>query len=86
VRFFEWVGRAAVLTYREKHWTFACRFGDVWPPQFVKIEDDWVIHGDTLGYIGYKEEAVRRLRFPELEPLEPMSVAEARRVGLYPGG
>jgi hypothetical protein len=86
VRFFEWVGRTTVLIYREKHWTFACRLGDVWPPQFVKIEDDWVINNDTLGYIGYKEEAVRRLRFPELEPLQPMSVAEAKQVGLYPGG
>jgi hypothetical protein len=86
VRFFEWVGRTAVLIYREKHWTFACRLGDVWPPQFVKIEDRWVITGDTLGYIGYKEKVVRRLRFPELEPQEPISVAEANQAGLHPDG
>lgn len=86
VRFFEWVGPTAVLIYREKHWTFACRLGDVWPAQFVKIEDNWVINGDTLAFIGYKEEAVCRVRFPELEPLQPLSVAEAKQVGLYPGG
>jgi hypothetical protein len=84
VRFFEWVGRTAVLIYREKRWTFACRFGDLWPPRFVKIEDDWVINGGSLGYIGYKEEVVHRLSFPELEGLESLSAAEAERVGLLP--
>jgi hypothetical protein len=84
VRFFEWVGRTAVLIYREKHWTFACRFGELWPPRFVKIEDNWVINGDVLGYIGYKEDAVRRLTFPELEALEPLPIAEAERAGLLP--
>ncbi|MDY3558590.1 hypothetical protein R5W23_005711 [Gemmata sp. JC673] len=85
VRFFGWVGPTAVLIYREKHWTFACRLGDLWPPRFVKIESRWVINGDTLGYIGHKDKAVRRLRFPDMEPLEPMSIAEANRVGLHPG-
>jgi hypothetical protein len=84
VRFFEWVGPTAVLIYREKHWTVACRFGDLWPPQFVKIEHAWVINGGILGYIGYKEEAVRCLSFPELEGLEPLPVAEAERAGLLP--
>ena len=40
VRFLDWVGPTAILIYREKHWTFACRLGDIWPPRFVKIEDD----------------------------------------------
>jgi hypothetical protein len=84
VRFFEWVGPTAVLIYREKHWTFACRFGDLWPPRFVKIEDAWVIKEDILGFIGYKEETVRRLSFPGLEGLEPLPVAEAERAGLVP--
>lgn len=84
VRFFEWIGRTAVLIYREKHWTFACRFGDIWPPQFVKIEDNWVINGNILGYVGYKEEVVRRLSFPELDVLEAIPAAEAARVGLLP--
>jgi len=86
VRFFEWIGRTAVLVYREKHWTFACRFGDVWPPRFMKIEDDWVINGNVLGYVGYKEKVVRRLSFPELDALEPIPAAEAARVGLWPEG
>jgi hypothetical protein len=85
VRFFEWVGRTSVLIYREKHWTFACRLGALWPPTFVKIESRWVINGDTLAFIGYKDKAVRRLRFPDLEPLEPLPVAEANRIGIHPG-
>jgi hypothetical protein len=84
VRYFEWVGPTAVLIYREKGSTFACRYGDIWPPRFVKIEDAWVINGGILGYIGYKEEAVGRLRFPELEGLEPLPVAEAERAVLLP--
>ena len=85
VRFFEWIDRTAILIYREKHWTFACRFGDVWPPRFVKIEDRWVINGNVLGYAGYKEKTVRRLSFPELDALEAISVSEASRAGLLPG-
>lgn len=84
VRFFEWAGPSAVLIYREKHWTFACRFGDQWPPRFVKIEDAWVVKEAVLGYIGCKQETVRRLSFPELEVLEPLSLAEAERAGLFP--
>lgn len=82
VRFFEWIGPTAVLIYREKHSTIACGFGEAWPPRFVKIEDDWVIHGDVLGYVRYKEEVVRRLSFPELDVLEPIPLAEAARAGL----
>jgi len=84
IRFFEWIDGAAVLIYREKHWTFACRFGDVWPPRFVKIEDDWLINGKVLAYVGYKEIVVRRLSFPELDGLEAVPVAEAARLGQLP--
>jgi hypothetical protein len=84
VRFFEWIGGTVVLIYREKHSTYACRFGDVWPPRFMKIQDYWIIHGPFLGYLGYKEEMVRRLSFPELDELESMTSAEAARVGLLP--
>jgi hypothetical protein len=84
VRFFEWIGRTAVLIYREKHWTVASRFGDIWPPRFIKIEDDWIINGNILGYIGYKEKLVRRLSFPELDVLEPIPVLEAVRAGVMP--
>jgi hypothetical protein len=84
VRFFEWIDAAAVLIYREKHWTFACRLGDVWPPRFVKIEDDWVIDGNILSYVGYKEPMVRRLSFPALDSLDPIPAAEAVKIGLFP--
>jgi hypothetical protein len=85
IRFFEWIDGTAILIYREKHGTFACRFGDIWPPRFVKIEDAWVINGNMLGYVGYKEELVRLLSFPELGVLEPIPTAEASRIGLLPG-
>lgn len=84
VRFLEWVGPTAVLIYREKHWTFTCRFGDVWPPRFAKIEDRWIISGSVLAYTGYKEEIVRRLSFPELAELAPLTLEEAKRAGLIP--
>jgi hypothetical protein len=84
VRFFSWIEDAAVLIYREKHWTFACRFGDIWPPRFVKIEDNWFVNGNVLGYIAYKGEVVRRLSFPQLEELEPIPIPEAKRLGLLP--
>lgn len=84
VRFFEWLDAAALLIYREKHWTFACRFGDVWPPKFVKIEDHWVIDGGILSYVGHKDPLVRRLTFPALDGLDPMSLAVAVKNGLFP--
>jgi len=84
VRFFEWLDHIAALIYREKHWTFACRFGDIWPPKFVKIEDDWIINGNVLGYIGYREEVVRRLTFPHLDVLAAIPATEAAGLGLLP--
>jgi|GEM_PF-1461625 len=84
VRFFEWAGDTVVLIYREKHWTFACRFGDIWPPKFVKIENNWVLHEGQLAYMQRNEERVRRLSFPELEELESLSRDEAAKMGLLP--
>ncbi|MCA9618987.1 MAG: hypothetical protein KC731_08195 [Myxococcales bacterium] len=75
-----------VLIYREKHSTYACRFGDVWPPQFVRIEDDWLIQADTLAYVGYEAALVQRLRFPDFTPLDPIPLAEAKQAGLDPSG
>jgi hypothetical protein len=85
VRFFEWFGDTAVLIYREKHWTFACRFGDIWPPRFVKIEDDWILHNNQLACLGYREESVRRLSVPELQELEPLAKEAAAELGLLLG-
>ena len=84
MRFFEWIGDTAVLIYREKHWTFAYRFGDVWPPKFLKIEDDWLIRDNQLAYIGYKEDSVRRLSFPALDPLDQLPKEEAVKLNLMP--
>ena len=84
VRFFEWVGETVVLIYREKHWTFAYSFGERWPPTFVKIEDDWLIKGDQLAYIGYKEDSVRRLSFPNLAQLAPLPREKAVKQDLMP--
>jgi hypothetical protein len=84
VRYFKWIDHTAVLIYRENHWTFACRFGDIWPPRFVKIEDDWIVKDNILAYIGYKEKVVRRLTFPQLDVLEPIPAAQAARLGLLP--
>src|SRR5262249_51772966 len=86
VRFFEWIDRTAVLIYREKHDTYACRFGDLWPPRFVEIEDHWAIHGEVLGYIGYKRKVISRITFPGLDPLEPVPVADAPEFGLVAWG
>ena len=84
VRFFEFVGNSFVLIYREKHWTFAYRFGDIWPPKFVKIEDRWIINNDLIAYIGYKENQVRRVSFPELDVLPQIPLAEAESNGELP--
>ena len=81
VRFFEWVGETVVLIYREKHSTYACRFGDVWPPKFIKIQDNWILHDRQLAYVRYKDEQVRRLSFPELEELESLSRDSAAERG-----
>jgi hypothetical protein len=85
VRYFEWIGETVVLIYREKHCTYACSFGgDVWPPKFLKIEDDWLIHETQLTYLGYKESSVRRLSFPALDPLDPLPNEEAAKLNLLP--
>ncbi|MFT5107025.1 MAG: hypothetical protein ACI9UA_002653 [Pseudoalteromonas tetraodonis] len=81
---FEWVGDSVVLMYRDKHWTFAYRVGDVWSLKFVKIEDDWLIHDEQLAYIGYKEDSVRRVSFPTLDSLNSISLEEATKLNLMP--
>jgi hypothetical protein len=85
VRFFDWYDDVSLLIYREKHDTYACRFGITeWPPRFVEIEDRWLIRESVLAYIGYKQEMVRRLRIPDLVGLEPLDMSEAEGLGLLP--
>jgi hypothetical protein len=69
----------ALLIYTEKHWTFAYRIGDQWPPQFVKIDRWWQIADNVLSYMAYKVDVVKRLRIPGLEAMVDISLADAER-------
>ena len=84
IGFFHWVDDFALLIYSEKHRTYTCTFGDNWPPNFVEIDDYWIINGQTLGYIGYKESMVKRLSIPELSQLESISINDAKSLELLP--
>ena len=84
IGFFQWVDDIALLIYTEKHRTYICSFGSSWPPEFVELDDYWVINGSTLGYIGYKQNAVKRLSIPDLKPLDPLSIDDARSLELLP--
>lgn len=84
VGFFEWIGETAVLIYAEKHDTYVCAFGSEWPPQFIEIENRWVINEGVLGYLGYRQKQVQRLTLPELSQLAPVSLDEAKAAGLLP--
>jgi len=85
VGFLRWVNdNVAVLIYTEKHWTFAYRIGDRWPPEFVKIEEIWKIKDDVLSYMAYKADVVKRIRIPSLEKMADISVMEAERDGTLP--
>ena len=84
IGFFQWVDDTALLIYTEKHRTYICVFGDEWPPKFVEIEDYWIINGRTLGYIGYKQELVKRISIPDLNTLDSISKSDADTIGLLP--
>jgi len=84
VRLFEWISESFILIYREKHKTYACRFGDLWPPLFVAIEDRWLLQDSVLLYIRYKENKVRRRTIPELTEIESITADEADQQGILP--
>lgn len=85
VGFLNWMSAEhALLIYTEKHWTFAYRIGDQWPPAYKKIESRWGIQGDTLLFLKYKGDEVHRLRIPSLEELPSISVLEAEKEGTLP--
>ena len=85
VALIEWFDeQIAILIYREKHWTFVYRIGDVWPPENAKIEDRWQISGDALSYMAYKAETVRRLAIPTLTPMSTISVEDAETLRQMP--
>ena len=74
----------AILVYREKHWTFAYRVGDKWPPEFTKIEDRWQIKDNVLSYMAYKAEKVQRLTVPSLASMPEITAAEAESLCQLP--
>lgn len=81
----DWIDdHVALLVYREKHDTFVYRIGDVWPPEFAKIDDRWQIKGDVLSFMAYKADTVKRLRIPSLKPMPDIPVAEAESLGQVP--
>jgi uncharacterized protein (TIGR02996 family) len=84
VRFMEWYGDSAVAIYREKHHTYACRFGLNHRPTFKAIEHYWVLDGRHLGYWGYRETAVRRLTIPALADFPSLTADEATAWDLVP--
>jgi uncharacterized protein (TIGR02996 family) len=84
VRFLEWYDNVVLFIYREKHRTYIARVGFDVLPDYREIEHDWVLSGEQLGYIGYRETVVRRLSIPQLEELPPLSLAEAAERELLP--
>lgn len=81
----EWINDdVALLIYSEKHWTFVYRIGDIWPPQFAKIDERWSIKDDVLSFVAYKAEIVQRLQIPSLKPLASIAVSEAEANGSLP--
>ena len=85
VAMIEWINDdVALLIYSEKHWTFVYRIGDMWPPQFEKIDERWSIKDDVLSFMAYKADVVERLQIPSLEPLADVPVSEAEADGSLP--
>lgn len=84
VGFLQWVDDTSVLIYTEKHDTYVCAFGTQWPPQFIAIEERWLIKDDVLTYIGYEQAVVQRRSIPDLTLLDPIQVSEAEQMGILP--
>jgi len=84
VRFLQWFGESAVLIYREKHHTYACRIRPRTQPHFVQLADDWVVRGNTLAFWEWNDTRVSRMSLPDLRPLQPMTEEEASAAGLRP--
>ena len=83
-RFMEWYGDVVLFIYREKHNTCIARFGFDVPARYHETEDYWMLDGREFTFIGYHQKEVRRLSVPELDPLPPLSLAEARARDLMP--
>jgi uncharacterized protein (TIGR02996 family) len=84
VKFLEWYGDAVIFIYREKHGTYAARFGFDAPVRFHRAEDYWVLDGNELGFVGHPQTSVSRLSVPGLEVLPPLTSEEAAGRELLP--
>jgi uncharacterized protein (TIGR02996 family) len=83
-KFLAWYGDAVLFIYREKHSTYAARFGLRSPAVYQRMEDYWLLDGPEITFIGYRKPTVQRLSVHNLEPLEPLTPDEAQRRGLMP--
>jgi uncharacterized protein (TIGR02996 family) len=84
VGFLEWYGAAALVIYREKHHTYAYRFGIDGSPAFKRIGRFWALDGFHLAYRDYEEKSIRRSAVPSLEELPSLTEAAAADWGLLP--
>lgn len=84
VRYFRWMDRSALLIYREKHRTYACRISSEYGVAFLNIEDDWIIKGNTLAFREWKATSVDRVSLPDLQSLGSLPLDEAQAEGLLP--
>lgn len=69
IEHFDWMGDNALLIYSEKHNTYACSFGSMWPPRFVQIEPSWKLDSKVLSYMNSQQKLVGRLSLPDLKVL-----------------
>ncbi|MBN9119658.1 MAG: TIGR02996 domain-containing protein [Planctomycetes bacterium] len=83
-KFLEWYGDAVVFIYEEKHSHYIARFGFNDPVKYHRIEDDWILDGREVTFIGYREKEVRRLSVPDLDVLPPLTPEGAAARDLMP--
>lgn len=83
---FRWEKRETLFVYREKHRTYVAKFGETWPPLFVEIEDEWWLIDGVLYFRGWDEGVIKRLKYPTLEPMDDLSIKEAKELGVIRGG
>ncbi len=86
VAMLEWADdEGAIIVYHEKHHRYVYRVGDMWPPPFAKIGYRWQIQEGVLYSVDdSNDRVVERLRVPSLEPMSPITNAEAERLGQLP--
>lgn len=67
IEHFEWMDDNVLLVYSEKHNTYACTFGNTWPPRFVQIAPSWTIENNVLIYRDIDNGILGRLTLPNLK-------------------